>query len=78
MSEPTDRCNGCDYSERAWRAETALAVRTGLRTELKEALGVADAYGDQALEEALRMIARLKAQAAKWEGKAKARPEGVL
>ena len=79
MSEPTDRCKDCSYRERAWRAEADLDRRYGLRKELQEALGVADAYGDQALEEALRMIKRLKAQAAKWEpkAKAKARPEGA-
>jgi len=78
VSEPTDRCKGCSYRERAWRAEAALDVRYGLRKELQEALGVADAYGDQALEEALRAIKRLKARAAACEAMEKARPEGVL
>ena len=76
MSEPTDRCKGCSYRERAWRAEADLDRRYGLRKELQEALGVADAYGDQALEEALRMIARLRGQADYWKAKAKAKPEG--
>ncbi len=75
MSEPTDRCKGCSYRERAWRAEAALDVRYGLRKELQEALGVADAYGDQALREALRIIARLRGQAAYWKAKAKANRE---
>jgi hypothetical protein len=80
VSEPTDRCKDCSYRDRAWRAEADLDRRYGLRKELQEALVVVDAYGDQALEEALRTINRLKAQAAKWEPrpKAKARPEGVL
>jgi hypothetical protein len=50
-------------------------VRYGLRKELQEALGVADAYGDQALREALRKIASLRRQAAYWKYKAKASRE---
>ncbi len=76
MSEPTDKCKGCSYRERAWRAEAALDVRYGLRKELQEALGVADAYGDQALREALRKIARMRRQVAYWKAKAKANREG--
>ena len=76
MSEPTDQCTKlCQYRERAWRAEAALDVRYGLRKELQQALGVADAYGDQALREALRKIARLRRQAAYWKAKAKASRE---
>ena len=76
MSEPTDQCTKlCHYRERAWRAEAALDVRYGLRKELQEALGVADAYGDQALIEALRKIASLRRQAAYWKAKAKASGE---
>ena len=71
MSEPTDKCKGCSYRERAWRAEAALDVRYGLRKELQEALGVADAYGDHALRKALRKISSLRKQAAYWEAKAK-------
>jgi hypothetical protein len=76
VSEPTDKCKGCSYRERAWRAEAALDVRYGLRKELQEALGVADAYGDQALREALRKIARMRRQVAYWKAKAKANREG--
>jgi hypothetical protein len=71
VNETTDRCKDCSYRERAWRAEAALDVRYGLRKELQEALGVADAYGDQALREALRKIASLRRQAADWKAKAK-------
>jgi hypothetical protein len=48
VSEPTDKCKGCSYRERAWRAEAALDVRYGLREELRKSLGVASAFGDQA------------------------------
>jgi hypothetical protein len=77
VSETTDQCTKlCQYRERAWRAEAALDVRYGLRKELQEALGVADAYGDHALKEALRKIASLRKQAAYWKSKAKANREG--
>jgi len=77
VSEPTDRCKDCSYRDRAWRAEADLDRRYGLRKELQEALGVADAYGDQALEEALRTGARLKARAAACEAMEKARQGGA-
>ena len=78
MSKSTDECTKlCQYRERAWRAEAALNVRYGLRKELQEALGVADAYGDQALREALRKIASLRKQAAYWKANAKVSREGV-
>jgi hypothetical protein len=70
--EHAKMCKDCSYRDRAWRAEADLDRRYGLRKELQEALGVADAYGDQALEEALRTIARLRERAAYWKATAKA------
>lgn len=48
------------YRERAWRAESELEMRYGLRKEINEALGLTDETGDDALRKGLETIKALK------------------
>ena len=50
------------YRERAWRAESELEMRYGLRKEINEALGLTDETGDDALRKGLETIKSIKAQ----------------
>lgn len=48
------------YRERAWKAESQLDMRYGLRKEINEALGLTDETGDDALRKGLETIKALK------------------
>lgn len=50
------------YRERAWKAESQLDMRYGLRKEINEALGLTDETGDEALRKGLETIKALKAE----------------
>lgn len=50
------------YRERAWKAESQLDMRYGLRKEINEALGLTDETGDDALRKGLETIKALKAE----------------
>jgi hypothetical protein len=50
------------YRERAWKAESQLDVRYGLRKEINEALGLTNETRDDALRKGLETIKALKAE----------------
>jgi hypothetical protein len=50
------------YRERAWKAESQLDMRYGLRKEINEALGLTDETGDEALRKGLETIKAVKAE----------------
>lgn len=50
------------YRVRAWKAESQLETRYGLRKEINEALGLTNETGDDALRKGLETIKALKAE----------------
>lgn len=50
------------YRVRAWKAESQLDMRYGLRKEINEALGLTNETGDDALRKGLETIKALKAE----------------
>ena len=67
------KCDTCEYRANAHRHREQYGVTIRLREELCKALHLSDdVWGDQALEQALAEIGRMKARAARWKRAAKA------
>ena len=60
------------YRARAWRAESQLEQRFGLRKEISAELGLADETGDDALRKGLETIKALNAELNGLKAKCKA------